>query len=149
MPKRTNEEVVRAFIVAMEAHDLDGMEAARHPDYVLDWPQSGERIRGSSNARAIDENIPGGLPELGDVHVVGSEDRWVTTPAYTIQRVVGSGDTWWLDGRVRYADGSTWFIVAILELRDGLIHRETNYFAEPFEAPEWRARWVERGHTPS
>jgi hypothetical protein len=33
---------------------------------------------------------------------------------------------------------------AILELRDGKVWRDTRYFAEPFEAPEWRAQWVER-----
>jgi hypothetical protein len=33
--------------------------------------------------------------------------------------------------------------VAILELRDGKVWRDTRYFAEPFEAPQWRARWVE------
>jgi len=144
MSERTNEEAVRAYVGAMDAHDLDTMSALRHPDYVLDWPQSGERIRGAANARAIDEHHPGGLPELETIHIVGSEDRWVTTPAFTIQRLVGSGDTWWADGKVKYPDGSTWFIVAIMELRDGLIHRETNYFAEPFEAPEWRTQYVER-----
>jgi hypothetical protein len=29
-------------------------------------------------------------------------------------------------------------------LRDGKIWRDTRYYAEPFEAPEWRAQWVER-----
>lgn len=144
MPERTNEEVVRAYIAGMEARDLDTIEPLLHPDYVLDWPQSGERVRGAAARRAVDEQRPGGLPELEKVHIVGSEDRWVTTPAFTIQRVIGSGDTWWADGSVRYPDGSTWYIVAILELRDGLIHHETNYFAEPFEAPAWRASLVER-----
>ncbi len=144
MSEPTNEEIVRSYIAAMEAHDLDGMERLRHEDYVLEWPQSGERIRGAANARAIDEHIPQGLPELESVRIVGSEDQWVTTPAFTIQRVVGSGDTWWADGRVRYPDGSTWHIVSIMELRDGLVHHETNYFAEPFDAPDWRAPWVER-----
>jgi hypothetical protein len=31
----------------------------------------------------------------------------------------------------------------ILEMRADLILRETRYYAEPFEAPEWRANWVE------
>jgi hypothetical protein len=34
--------------------------------------------------------------------------------------------------------------VSIMELRDGKVARETHYFADPFEPPEWRARWVER-----
>ena len=32
----------------------------------------------------------------------------------------------------------------ILELEDGRIWRDRRYYAEPFEAPEWRAAWVER-----
>jgi len=32
----------------------------------------------------------------------------------------------------------------IIELRDGKMWRDTRYYAEPFEAPEWRAQWVER-----
>jgi len=32
----------------------------------------------------------------------------------------------------------------ILELKDGRIWRDRRYYSEPFEAPEWRARWVER-----
>jgi hypothetical protein len=32
----------------------------------------------------------------------------------------------------------------IIELKDGRIWRDRRYYAEPFEAPEWRAQWVER-----
>jgi hypothetical protein len=31
----------------------------------------------------------------------------------------------------------------IVEFRDGKIWRDTRYYAQPFEAPEWRAQWVE------
>jgi hypothetical protein len=34
--------------------------------------------------------------------------------------------------------------IHLLELKDGKVIRETDYFAPPFEAPEWRAKWVER-----
>jgi len=37
--------------------------------------------------------------------------------------------------------------VAVLELKDGKVWRDTRYFAEPFEAPEWRSQWVERMET--
>jgi hypothetical protein len=66
------------------------------------------------------------------------------TPLFTLQRVIGNGDQWWADGVITYPDGSTWCLAILLELRDGRIHRETDYFAEPFEAPEWRKPWVER-----
>ena len=87
---------------------------------------------------------PGGLPEFRGKRLVGSEDHWVVTPSFTVQRVVGNGDHWWGDGTVTYPDGSTWSLVFLVELRDGKIYRETDYFAERFEAPAWRRQWVER-----
>jgi hypothetical protein len=38
-------------------------------------------------------------------------------------------------------------VVVIIELKDGKMFRDTRYFAEPFEAPEWRAQGVERMET--
>jgi hypothetical protein len=35
-------------------------------------------------------------------------------------------------------------VLLILELRDGNMWRDTRYYAELFEAPEWRAQWVEQ-----
>ena len=58
--------------------------------------------------------------------------------------IVGSGDSWWGDGTAIYPDGSHWFAAALIELRGGLIYRETWYFAPPLEPPAWRAAWVER-----
>ena len=57
---------------------------------------------------------------------------------------VGSGDFWWSEWRVTYPDGGVYLVVELLELRDGLVYRETVYWASPFEAPDWRAPWVER-----
>ena len=126
------------------AHDYDAVGAMRHADWYSEWPQSGERVRGHANDQAIMDNWPGGLPEAGTVRVVGSEDRWVLTPAWTIQRVIGSGDSFWVDGTATYPDGSTWFITALLELRGGKVLKESWYFGAPLEAPPWRAQWVER-----
>jgi hypothetical protein len=141
---QSNEEVVRRYLAAHVAHDYDTVDALRHPAWVEEWPQSGERVRGSANDRAIMDNWPGGLPEAGDVRIVGSEDRWVVTPAFTIQRVVGDGDSWWFDGSATYPDGSHWFVAGLATLRDGRILSETWYFGPPLDAPAWRARWVER-----
>jgi hypothetical protein len=144
MAAPSNEEVVRRYLAAHIAHDYDTVGALRDPGWMLEWPQSGERVRGHANDRAIMDNWPGGLPNAQAVRVVGSEDRWVATPLNTIQRVVGSGDSWWADGTSTYPDGSTWFISALLQLRGGKMYRETWYFGLPFEAPSWRAPWVER-----
>jgi ketosteroid isomerase-like protein len=144
MAERSNEEVVRQYFAAHVAHDYDLVGTLRDADWTTEWPQSGERVRGHANDRAIMDNWPGGLPTAGNIRVVGSEDRWVMTPAFTMQRVVGNGDFWWGDGTASYPDGGSWFVAALLEVRNGKILRETWYFAPPLEPPAWRAPWVER-----
>ena len=144
MPERSNEELVRAYLAAHQAHDYHAAGRMRHPDWTVEWPQSGERVRGHANDLEIMNHWPGGLPEAGEIRIVGSEDRWVMTPAFTMQRIVGSGDFWWADGTATYPDGSLWFAALLAELRDGRVLRETWYFAPPLAAPEWRALWVER-----
>jgi len=144
MTTPSNEEIVHRYLDAHRNHDYDTVGSLRHPGWTVTWPQSGERVHADANDRAIMENWPGGLPVAGDIRVVGSEDRYVATPSYTIERIVGAGDVWWADGTSGYPDGSTWFAAAILELREGKLYRETWYFAPPLEAPTWRSRWVER-----
>jgi SnoaL-like domain len=145
MAEMTNEEVVHAYLAAMQANDGAALGALRHEDYVLDYPQSGERIRGNANERVIADHYPGGIPDIDQApRLVGSEDRWVVTPSFTFERVAGSGDTWWVEARVFYSNGETWHLVGMCRLRDGRIHREVNYWAKPFDPPAWRAEWVER-----
>jgi hypothetical protein len=139
----TNDGVVHRYIEAYRTDDHAAQAALRHPDWLVDYPQSGERIRGHANMAAIMTNYPGGPPQIEPARVVGSEDRYIVTPSFTIERIVGSGDLWWGDGQAMYPDGSTWHVILLLELRDGRIWRETEYYAEPFEAPAWRAAWVE------
>lgn len=144
MAKPSNEEVVRRYVDAHAAHDYDTLGALRDPDWTLEWPQSGERVRGDANDRAIMSNWPVDKPSGLSVRVVGSEDQWFVTPFNMIQRLNGSGDFWFADGTSAYPDGSTWFVVALIQLRGGKVWRETWYFGEPFEAPAWRAAWIER-----
>jgi len=63
-------------------------------------------------------------------------------PSFTIRRVLRDGDLGVVELDERYADGSVWKTVFILELRDGLIARLTGYFGEPFSAPTWRRPFV-------
>jgi hypothetical protein len=144
MTDDSNEAVVRRYVQAHQDHDYEAIGSLRHRDWTAEWPQSGERVRGHSNDRAIMDNWPGGRPSAGEVRIVGGEDRWVMTPLFTVHRVVGAGDSWWADGTASYPDGSTWFAAALLELRDQKLYRETWYFGPPLEAAEWRSAWVER-----
>ena len=51
------------YFEAFERRDLDAFAELFHDDYVEEYPQSGERIRGKQNARAVNENYPG-LPSV-------------------------------------------------------------------------------------
>jgi hypothetical protein len=98
----------------------------RHQDYMLEMPQSGERFRGWENMRAVQEAYP------------------TRPPSIRLRRVLVKEGLWVVEGIADYSGGHVYDIVLILELRDGKMWRDRWYFAEPFEAPEWRAQWVER-----
>jgi hypothetical protein len=119
------------------------MDALRHADWKAIWPQSGEVVTAPDNERRMTEDYPGGRPTLHQGRIVGSEDRWVTTPLGGAFRFSGDGDSWWGEWQMTYPDGRTWFTITLLELRDGKIWRETTYWAEPFDAPEWRRNFVD------
>lgn len=138
----TNQEIARHYAEAASRFDLEAMSALRHPDWQAAWPQSGERVIGNENYRRIVSAFPGGPPVSEIRRIVGAEDRWVVTPANTVQQIAGSGDFWWTEWRMTYPDGRTYHCVELLELHDGLVWRETVYWAEPFGAPDWRSRWV-------
>ncbi len=96
----------------------------RHPNYVMEMPQSNERIRGRDAMRAMQEAFP-------------------TPPQVRLRRVSGSGQTWVIEGVNDYG-GDVWNVVLILELdQDGLILRDTRYYGPHSDPPEWRSRWVE------
>jgi hypothetical protein len=118
--------VAEAFWAAVGAGDWGGAARHLHPDFVQEWPQSGERIRGADSALAIDRNFPGGMPSM------------------TPRRTLAQGDLAISETELTYADGSRYLGVSVMEFRDGLISKETDYFAEPFAPPQWRAQWVER-----
>ncbi len=140
----TNDEVVTRYGAAMAALDFDALARLRHPDWTVLWPQSGERVHGNQAFVDIISNYPGGMPRTEVTRIVGAEDRWVVTPGNTVLKVAGSGDFWWAEWRITYPDGAVYLAVTLIELRDSLVYRETTYWAAPFDAPDWRAPWVER-----
>lgn len=137
-----------ALWAAMTASDWDAAEKMLHPDYVEEYPQSGERIRGRANIRATVENYPGGLGEALSEPLVHANDAdtWAITPSYTVVRIEENANKGTAVIKVRYSNGSEWWMISLFELKDGLLFRQTTYFAQPFDAPEWRAQWVEKMH---
>ena len=106
---------------------------ARHPeDYALEMPQSGERIGGRDMMRRFQESYSTLSPSDPMRRI-------------RLRRVLVREDLWVVEGIADYDDGREALnVVLILELRDGKMWRDRWYFAGPFEAPEWRAQWVER-----
>ena len=102
---------------------------ARHEDFTVEFPQSGERLD-REGLRKLQEHFPGGAPEI------------------RLRRLTGGGDLWTTEAVIRYADGKVFHGVNIHEFRDGKIWKETRYYGEPFEPPAWRAEWTERIEEP-
>ena len=124
MSEQENREVLERFFEAFERRDIDALADLVHDDYVEEYPQSGERIRGKQNVRAVTENYPG-LPSLID------------------HSYVLSGDLGVMKMTLEY-DGKRIYVCEIVDFEEGKMKRARAYYAEPFEAPEWRAQWVER-----
>ena len=135
------------WLDAINSTDFAAAEALLSDDYVSEYPQSGEVIRGPRNMRAMLEHYPGGL-KRGNIDrtttkVIGGE-QWAMTPAFVLVRVTGTGDARAVILKTRYPDGSSWWLVNFLEFAAGKITKATVYFAPEFAAPEWRAQWAER-----
>jgi hypothetical protein len=96
----------------------------RHEDYVMEMPQSGERIRGRQKMREFQEAYP-------------------NPPSMQLRRVLVRDELWVAELVSDYGE-QVYDVALIIELRDGKMWRDTRYYAEPFEAPEWRAQWIER-----
>lgn len=140
-------EVFTRFTVAVNTMDLETLAAMIHPDYMCDFPQSGERLRGWPAFRAQLEGYPGGLAtgraDSSNARLVRDEPRWVITPGYTVLPL-DAPERFTAIMRTQYPDGTFWHVINIIELRDGLVWRAITYFAPEFEAPEWRSGITER-----
>ena len=97
-------------------------------DFVEEWPQSGERLNKAAAQR------------MGETYAESSG----TSPKFTYKRMLGGGDVFVVEGSIDYGDGVPVSYVGIGEVRDGKVARMTEYFANPFEAPEWRKPFVEQ-----
>ncbi len=146
MSEMTMRDLAEARVNAMNSGDWDALEALIDPDYFEDYPQSGERVRGFANLRAILEGYPGGLARgtLAMSQVVAPDDRWVMTPNFTVVKVAGTADVFTTILRARYPDDTEWFVIVFNRARGGRLVSATTYFAPDFPAPEWRAHLVEQ-----
>src|SRR5271168_5122655 len=112
-----------AHWAASDANDFDVEHDIYREDALLEYPQSGERIRGRRNIQASRVAQP-------------------NSKRFTVRRIVGSGDLWVTEFILSY-DGRPSYSVSVMEFQDGKVARETQYFGDPFEPGPSRARFVE------
>ena len=109
---------------ASDANDFEVEHQIYREDAVLEYPQSGERIRGRHNIQ---------------------ESRFLqpNKKRFTVRRIIGGGDLWVTEFVLSY-DGIPSYAVSIMQFRDGLVASETQYFADRFDPAPSRAHLVEQ-----
>ena len=121
-----NKQIVENFWLTMATNDFYAAAQLLHDDYILEWPQSGERIRGMDNFAAINTNYP-------------AEGKW----RFTINQIVAEGDMVVTD--VTATDGKMiGRVITFSTTRDGKIWKQVEFWPDPFEAPGWRTQWIEK-----
>jgi ketosteroid isomerase-like protein len=117
--------VVREFWRFMAGNDFHAVAAVLAPGFVLEWPQSKERIRGADRFARMNHEYAAHGPWRFTVHrIVGNDTEAVSEVAIS-------------DG-VQHALALSFFSVS-----DGRIARLVEYWPEPYAAPANRAHLVE------
>jgi ketosteroid isomerase-like protein len=119
-------DVVQAFWRLMATNDFHAVAAVLADDFVLDWPQSKERIRGTANFAGLNTAYP-------------AQGKWV----FTINRILAAGNEVVSD--VSVTDGaSDARAISFFTVKSGKIVQMLEYWPEPYDAPFDRAQFVER-----
>jgi hypothetical protein len=111
-------------LAASDANEFEAEHDIYREDAVLDYPQSGERIRGRRN-------------------ILSSRAAQPNQKRFAVRRIIGAGDLWVTEFVLSY-DGRPSYTVSIMEFIDGKVVHETQYFSDAFEPGPSRAQWVER-----
>jgi hypothetical protein len=121
------------FKAAYQSGDFGATTQLAHkyaaPGFVQEWPQSGERLNLENSMKLLE----------GYAEMAGGP-----APKFTYHGMKGGADVFVVEGTIDYGDGVPVRYVGIGDLRDGKITKMTEYFANPFPAPEWRAPFVEK-----
>jgi len=124
----TTESNIRAALerhwAASDANDLDTEHQIYREDAVLEYPQSGERLRGRDNIQASRMAQP-------------------NYKRFSVRRIIGVGNLWISEFILTY-DGKPSYTVSIMEFSGEQVVRETQYFGDPFPPGPSRVQWVER-----
>jgi ketosteroid isomerase-like protein len=131
MVATANQELVERFWQAMSRNDWTAAGRLLHEDYLLHWPQSGERIRGRGNFVAVNANYPAAGPWRFTVHRLVADEHCVASDVTVTDGAISSR------------------AVSFFEMRDGLIWRVIEFWPDPFPPAAWRAAWTDRAGSSS
>jgi hypothetical protein len=99
-------------------------------DVINEFPQSGERFQGRDKIAAMNNSYTGNTG---------------TAPKATLRRILKPGEAWVIESTIDYGDGTPVSSISIIETGpDGKVVKQTDYFANPFDAPAWRSQYAER-----
>lgn len=119
-------QVLETFWEKMESNDFYAVAELLHDEFMLEWHQSGELIRGRENFAKINTAYP-------------ANGEW----RFNINSIVAEGDVVVTD--VSVTDGVVKDrVITFSTVRDGKIWKQIEFWPEPFAAPEWRSQWVEK-----
>jgi hypothetical protein len=125
MEEKEIREVLNAHWLASAIGDVNAEHDIYDDNVICDYPQSGERILGRNNLHALRSHHPG------------------KPSGFNVKRILGKGDLWITEYSINY-QGQSAYTVSIMEFRKGKVIHETQYFADPFDAPVWRSQWVQQ-----
>lgn len=118
-------EVVREFWRLMSSNDFNSVGAVLAETYVLEWPQSNERIRGQERFAKVNAEYP-------------AHGRWV----FNVHRIVGSASE--AVSEVSITDGvQSALAISFFTVVNGQITRQIEYWPAPYPAPSNRKHLVE------
>jgi hypothetical protein len=128
-----DDEMVERIRSAYETNDTQAFGKAQYElaseDFVQEYPQSGERFRGRDKIFEMNSSY---------------SSQTGTSPTAKLRRILKPGQAWVIESTIDYGDGTPVSAISIVEMGpDGKAIRQTDYFANPFEAPAWRAAYAE------
>jgi ketosteroid isomerase-like protein len=118
-------EIVRQFWERMQTNAYRTAGELLSDDYVLEWPQSLERLRGRENFARLNEEYP-------------TQGRW----NFVINRIVGNATE--AASNVSVSDEAVRArVITFSTVRDGKIVKQVEFWPEDYPAPENRRHLVE------
>ena len=123
-----DDEMVARITAVFNAGDMEAfgkeLAAITADDMVYEFPQSGEVFRGKDNIVAMNQGYSGSTG---------------TAPKATLRRILKPGQAWVIESTIDYGDGTPVSSISVIEMNaDGKVNHQTDYFANPFPAPDWR-----------